>query len=84
MCVGVRVCEGVMRVVMYGNNSLVFSDTACSCLLYYKQWEAGRGLGLRSQWHSFIPDGKVCMTNRICSTSGAGMYVVGVVVWECR
>ena len=45
MCV---VCEGVMRVVMYGDNSLIFSDTAYSQLLYYEQWEAGQGLGLRS------------------------------------
>ena len=77
MCV---VCEGVMRGVMYGNNSFIFSDTACSQLLYYEQWEAGQGLGLRSQWHSFILDGKVCMTNRICSTGG-GLGVQVLVVW---
>ena len=74
-------CGDVMRVVMYGNNSLIFPDTARSHLLYYKQWEAGQGLGLRSQWHSFIPDGRVCMTNRICSMGGSLGVQVPVVRW---
>ena len=37
--------------------------------------KAGRDLGRRSQWHSFIPGGKVCMTNTVCSMGGGGLRV---------
>ena len=61
-----------------------FPGTACSRLLYYKQWKAGRGLGLRSQWHSFIPDGKVSMTNRVCSMDGGLRVQLVTIVYGVR